>query len=232
MDPTVIDTAQGLLSQGETFLRSLILPSRLWQIGILACLMAAAFGINLVLAPRLYEWMRTREAWPKWRLRLLLTVHQRFRILIFVALAWLAVAVMRDYTPLTSRRFILEGVATLATAWVVVSFASRLVRNQTLRRLVRWGAWIYVTLYFLGLTEDATTFLENVAVDLGGFRLSAFAILKALVVTALLFIGARFISTGVSTRIRTNEDISPSMQVLVGQDAAGPAVMARPSSSD
>lgn len=214
MDPTVIDTAQGLLSQGETFLRSLILPSRLWQIGILSCLMAMAFGVNLVLAPRLYEWMRTREAWPKWRLRLLLTVHQRFRILIFVALAWLAVAMMRNYTLLTSRRFILEGVATLATAWVVVSFASRLVRNQTLRRLLRWGAWIYVTLYFLGLTEDATKFLENVAIDLGGFRLSAFAVLKALLVTALLFIGARFISTGVSTRIRANEDISPSMKVL------------------
>jgi small-conductance mechanosensitive channel len=92
--------------------------------------------------------------------------------------------------------------------------ATRLVRNAFLRRSVTWGLWIYVTLYYLGLIDAFSGFLDGVAIEFGDFRLSALAIVKALVVTGILFTIARLISTTTSARIRENEDISPSMRVL------------------
>src|SRR5690606_34086468 len=53
------------------------------------------------------------------------------------------------------------------------------------------------------------------AIELGGFRLSALAVLKALVLTGVLFTGARLMTQRAATQIRSNEDISPSMRVLV-----------------
>jgi small-conductance mechanosensitive channel len=51
-------------------------------------------------------------------------------------------------------------------------------------------------------------------VQLGGFRLSAYAVLKAAVVTGLLFAAAHLISASAATRIRASEELSPSMRVL------------------
>lgn len=195
--------------------QNLLLPSRLTQAGILVGCAVAAWLLSRWLAPRMHDWMRTLEGWPKWRLRVLLVVHKRLRLILFVVLAWAAVMGMAQLTQFTSRRYILVLVATIATAWLLVSFAGRLIKNRLLRRIVTWGLWIYVTVYYLGLAGAAEVFLDSAAVEFGDFRLSALAVLKALIVTALLFTVARLFSQTAAARIRTNEDMSPSMRVLV-----------------
>ena len=77
-----------------------------------------------------------------------------------------------------------------------------------------WGLWIYVTLYYLGFVDEVGGFLDGVAMTLGSFRLSALSVLKAMVVTTLLFTGARFVTKSGWRRMRGNQDISPSMQEL------------------
>ena len=111
--------------------------------------------------------------------------------------------------------YILELVATIGLALLLVSLAARLVRNPALRRIVTWGLWIYVTLYYVGLIDKTAQLLDGLAISFGSFRLSLLAILKALVVTGLLFTFARIMSSTASGRIRKNEHISPSMQALV-----------------
>ena len=193
---------------------NLLLPSRLWQLAVIVVNIALAWLLRAWLGPRLRAWMRGLEGRPKWQLRTLLTLHRRQRLIYFVALMWIATGLMRAYTTFPSRSYILALIATIATAWLLVSLAARLVKNRTLRRIVTWGLWIYVTLYYLGLVEATSAFLDSLAIEFGEFRLTALAILKALVVTALLFTGARLISQTASARIRGNEDISPSMRVL------------------
>ena len=73
--------------------------------------------------------MRKREGWPKWRLRLLVIVHKRLQLIFFVTLAWAAVVVMEQIFTFRSWRNILELVASIATAWLLVSFAARLINN-------------------------------------------------------------------------------------------------------
>jgi small-conductance mechanosensitive channel len=194
---------------------NMLLPSRLMQIGVLLGCFGAAWLLSHWLSPRLRDWLRTRDGWPKWRLRAGVMVQRRLQLVFFALLCWGAVGVVSTVSIFPSRRFILVLVATIATAWLAVSLAARLVRNPFLRQVVTWGLWVYVTLYYLGLVDEGAALLDGLAVEFGAFRLSALAVLKALVVTAVLFTAARLISSTASGGIRTNQDISPSMQVLM-----------------
>nr|WP_244867914.1 mechanosensitive ion channel domain-containing protein [Vannielia litorea] len=198
----------------ETFLRSMLQPWRLYQIAIVVALFAAAWVIRKWVSPRLRAWMRTLEGRPKWQLRVLLVLEQRLTLIFFVALSWGTFWIMQEVT-WPSRSYMIGIVATIATAWLLIGLATRFIRNQFLRRVVRWGAWIWVTLYFLGLWEGASDLMESVALEVGEFRLSVLGLLKALIITGLLFFFARVVHRGAQGKIRANKDISPSMQELI-----------------
>ncbi|MCK0103490.1 mechanosensitive ion channel domain-containing protein [Pseudohalocynthiibacter sp. F2068] len=207
---------QTLLTQIQVFLANLLLPSRLYQIAIAIALFAVAQMINMFIAPRLHAWMRNLEDRPKWQLRWLVVLHRRLYLIIFVLLIWTVIAFMREVlNTFPSRTFLLSIIGTIAVAWLAIAMIARLIRNRFMRRLATWGGWAYVTLYYLGFIEATSDLLDNVAIEFGDFRLSAFGILKALVVTGLLFFFARLISTQSKSQIEKNQDISPSMRVLM-----------------
>lgn len=212
---TLAEELQMLLAQTENFAISLTTPGwRLYQVGIILALAIVAQLIKMVIAPRFHSWMRTLEGWPKWRLRTLVVLHKRIVLIVFVAISWGVVFAMREVT-WPARSYLIGVAATLATAWLLVSLTARFIKIRFLRRVVTWGLWAYATLYILGLLDTAMVFMDNLSVDFGGFNLSALAVLKALILTGILFTGARLISHTTSTRIQKNEDISPSMRVLV-----------------
>lgn len=212
--PTLSEQIEGLLFDLIAFGQTLLVPWRLYQLGIIVALVALSYLGNWYVRPRVEAWLRTREGWPKWRLRLAIHIRKRIPLILFVALAWVTVAVMREMT-WPSRSYLIGLAATLATAWLLVGVAAWFVQNRFLRRLVMWGMWIYVTLYYLGLTQTAGQVMDNLALEVGDMRVSTLDVLRALVITAVLFTGARFISRTTSLRIEKNQDISPSMQVLV-----------------
>jgi len=214
-DPlTLKEQIEALLAQAATFLQSLATPGwRLYQILIIVGLILLCHGLAWAAGLRMDAWMRSLEGWPKWRLRALVVIRRRLRLILFVAVAWPLVWIMREVT-WPSRSYLISIAATLATAWLLVGLAARLVRNKALRRLVTWALWVYVTLHVLDLTGEAASFLDGLAIEFGSFRLSALAVVKALVVTGLLVALARTTTQVTAARIRRNEDFSPSMQVL------------------
>ncbi len=193
----------------------LLLPSRLRQVAILSACFLFAWALRRWTLPRMRAWMHGLEGWPKWRLRLLLIVQKRLQLIYFTAFAWGAVGAMRAYTAFPSRRFILVLVATIATAWLIVALVSRLVRNPSLRKIVAWSLWVFVTLHYLGLTDEAAEILDGLSIEFGTFRLSLLTLIKAIAVTAVLMTGARMLATAASSGIRRNEHISPSVRVLL-----------------
>jgi len=205
---------QGLWSQIMVQLGYMLLPSRLYQIAIILGCIALAWALSRLSGERMREWMRTLEGWPKWRLRALLVVNRRLQLIYFVALIWVATAIMRSLFIFSSRSFLLALVGSIALAWLLVVFATRLVANPALRSIVRWGLWIYVTLYFLGLIDEMSAVLDGLAFEMGAMRLSLLTLLHGLVVIGVLFTLARLVTRTTSARIRRNENISPSMQVL------------------
>jgi len=200
----------GVLGFGE----SVLSPGwRQNQILILLALVALAWILHRVTGVMLQNWVRSREGWSKWQLRVVVQVKRRLGLMWFALLAGLLYQVMQNVT-WPSRSYLIGLAATLAAIYVGIAFAARLVRNRPLRRMVTWGLWIYATLYMLNVADDVAVFLDDVALTIGEFRLSILTVLTALVVVGALLTMARLVSTTTAATIRKNEDISPSMQVL------------------
>ncbi|MCF6316060.1 MAG: mechanosensitive ion channel [Marinosulfonomonas sp.] len=210
------DQIQVLIDKLFAFSSSLLLPSRLTQMGIMIALLVVAYLFKLYFGPKIHERMRGLTGRPKWQLRIFVLLHKRMRLIVFVVLIWVVIAVESEVLNLfPSRYYLLSIVGTISFAWLMVVVVARFIHNSFLRRIVTWGAWAYVTLYFLGLITATEQLLDQLAIEFGDFRLSILMIIKALVVTAIFFSLARLIARGTTKRIRNNAEISPSMQVLM-----------------
>lgn len=207
------DAAFSFADLAQNISESLLRPWVAYQIAIAIGVFIVAHLLAVPLKARFHSWMRSLEGWPTWRMRILVMLHRRLRLLIYVALIWITLLVMREIT-WPSRSYLIGITANLATAWFFVAFVTRFIHNSLLRAIIRYGAWIWVTLSIINLTDEAQNLLENIAFELGTMRLSLWTVVQAVVILAILFAGARFISTVSTSTIRKNEDISPSMQVL------------------
>ena len=210
----IFDAGQTLLGQAEAFIMTMFRTWNLYQVAIAVGLFAVAHLLRVALGPRIRAWMATRENWPKWRMRILAVIHQRLRAIFFVTLIWITVTVMKEVT-WPSRSYFLAIIATLALAWLLIVFVTRLIKSPFLRKIVRYGAWTYVTLQILGLQDVATSWLDSAGFSMGDFRISALLIIQAIVIIGVLIALARFVTMTTTSRIKANEDISPSMQVLI-----------------
>ncbi|MCV6823174.1 MULTISPECIES: mechanosensitive ion channel family protein [Halocynthiibacter] len=198
------------LEFGATFVT---LGWRLYQVLLILLLIAIAYGIEYLTRQNVREWLRARRGWRKWQLRLSLILHKRMRLILFVVMIWALIFFMQEVT-WYSRTYVLRIVASIATAWLVVSLAARVIHNRLLRRIVVWSAWIYVTLHFTGALDSISSLLDSVAINTGEARLSLLDVIKAFVILAALLAVVRLIARMSASRIKSNDDISPSMQVL------------------
>jgi small-conductance mechanosensitive channel len=210
---TLTEVTLDLFVWAQAFLAGLLRPWNAYQLLIAFGVFGAAHLLASAIKPPMHEWMRGREGWPKWRMRVLVVFHRRLRMVSFVVLIWLVVLVMREIT-WPSRSYLLSIIANLATAWLLIAFATRLIKNALMRSIVRYGAWIWVTLSITGLADKTQNLLDSVAVTMGETRLSLWLVLQAIVIVATLLTLARIVSSTTAATIRSNKDISPSMQVL------------------
>ena len=214
MDGDLTTQLMNLWQQATTQARLMLLPSRLYQIGILIFCVALAWAVNRWISPRMREWMRTLEGRPKWQLRALLNIHKRLFLIIFALIVWSAAQIMAELYDFRSRRFLLELVGTITVAILLVGFAVRLVRNKFLQTVVSWALWITITLYYLGVLDETAAFLDSLGISMGDFNLSILTFLKAIAAIGVLFTLARLTTGAAAASIKNNDDISPSMQVL------------------
>ncbi len=210
LSPELSDLWEQAMVQG----RLLLSPMRLYQVGILVFCIVLAFGLGRWLEPKFTEWIRTLEGRPKWQLRILALIRQRMGWILFAVIVTLAAQIMAEVSPFPSRRYMLELASAISVAIIAVFFATRLIRNQTLRRFVKWSLWIFVVLYYAGVTDELSGILDSVAIDIGNFHLSILSVIQACVIIGVLFTLARLATHGATRTIQSNKDISPSMQVL------------------
>ncbi|WP_068114188.1 mechanosensitive ion channel family protein [Tropicimonas marinistellae] len=207
-----------LAEQLELSARLMFLPSRLFQLGLIAAMLVLSQLVGWYVSPRMHDWIRGLEGRSKAQLRILVMLQRRVRLITFVVLCWATIYVMREIMGLfPSRSYILVVVGTIALAWLIIGVATRLIGNPLMRRLVNWAAWIYVTLYFVGLLDDAYALFDAIAVEIKTFRLSLLNVVQALVITGALVFLARGVSNAANRRIRMSENISPTLGVLLGK---------------
>tara|TARA_B110000908_G_scaffold52811_1_gene64429 strand:+ start:287 stop:1606 length:1320 start_codon:yes stop_codon:yes gene_type:complete len=203
-----------LFTAAMRFVDGLLMPGwKLYQVLIILALMVVSYGLHHLSDGWLQSWVRSREGWKAWQLRMIVPIRHRLGLIWFSAFAWPIWAVMQSVT-WPSRSYLIGLAATLALAWVLIAFVSRFVRNRPLRIFVRWAMWIFATLYYLNIHNAVGEFLDDLAFEFGDFRVSVMTLITALVIIAVLFTIARLVSTTTAATIRRNEDISPSMKVL------------------
>ncbi|MFD2741049.1 mechanosensitive ion channel family protein [Sulfitobacter aestuarii] len=204
----------GIWNTGVNFAYGMLTPGwRQNQFLILIALTVLAWLLHRVSGRLLQNWVRSREGWSKWQLRVVVQIRRRLGLIWFALLAGGVYLVMQQIT-WPSRSYLIGLAGTLAAVMAGIAFAARLVRNRPVRRMVTWGLWLYATLYFLNVDDDVAGFLDRLALTLGEFRMSLLDLIVALVVIGGLLTLARLVSTTTAATIRKNEDISPSMQVL------------------
>jgi len=211
--PEAQDIALSLWNEALVFLQGLMRTWNAYQVMMIAGVVILSWVIAKLVGPRLYDWLRGREGWPKWKMRFGVLVHRRLLLIFFVLLMWPLVWFMREYT-WPSRSYLLGASAQLAQAWLIIAIVTRLINNGFLRSMVRYAGWTWVTFSILGITEDIQSLLDSAALSMGETRISVWVVLQAIFVIGVLFAMARFVSTTTSSRIKQNKEISPSMQVL------------------
>ena len=188
-------------------------PWNAYQIGITLVLLLLAWLLAKYLSPRLQKLMRAREGWKKWQLRLFVIFNQRLWLIFLTVLLWSTYLTMQELT-WPSRSYLVGVFASLSLAWLLIALLTRIIANAFLRRIVALFGWGWATLVILGVSDQARTALDSLAISFGDTRLSLWMVIQAIVILAVLFFLARFIARTSTSRIRANEEISPSMQVL------------------
>jgi len=212
--PTLDEVGSSLLLDGQNVLQTLVQPWRIYQI----CIIFAIFLLAHIIArwmidPKLHAWIEAHKSSRPTLSKLAAAVHQRTRGLVFILLAWITIAIMREIT-WPSRSYLILLYANLATAWVFVGLVSRLVRNPLLSKILRYGAWIYVTLRLTGYDQSAFEVLDAIGVQIGAMHISVLSVLQSVMVLAILLMLAAWITSFAHNRIEKIHDLSPSMQVL------------------
>jgi small-conductance mechanosensitive channel len=210
----VLMSADEIWIQLLKFVEGFLEPGwRQYQAIILLAIAVFAYLMRGVVGNFIDARVRAAEGWKKWQLRMIVQIKRRMGLIIFTAVAYAVYLVMQSVT-WGSRSYLIDDVAKLAAIWLLIAYFGRLVRNRLLRQTVIWGLWIYVTLDFVGLGDEVSNFLDNLSIGFGDFSISLLTLLIAAVVIGALVIGARVLNNAIAIRIRRNEDISPSMQVL------------------
>ncbi len=179
-----------------------------------AVVVAVAFLVALFIAPALRSWAK-RLASTKWLER---GGKHAARVLVPLALpiAWLT---LQWISVLVASQAgwphqLIQITVSLLTAWVVIHFASQLVRDPTLSKLIAITAWTVAALNIVDLLDDTVVLLDGLALQLGELRISALTVIKGVLALAVLLWLATGLSTIMERRINALPNLTPSVQVL------------------
>lgn len=153
-----------------------------------------------------------------WASRYRYQVGEIFKPLL-MPLAWLVLVGGAQFAALSLKvpAAILAIGVSLLTAWVVIRLVLNFVADPWWSKAVAVSVWSYAALDIVGLLTPTLTFMDQLALHLGGFRLSLLGMLKAAVALALFLWLANWAARLVEKRLRSLHHITPSQQVLFGK---------------
>ncbi|WP_163271955.1 mechanosensitive ion channel family protein [Chelativorans alearense] len=204
----------GLLEQGFNQVTE---PWFAYQLVIILIVFSGAKFLSRRVVPRLEDRARQIHG-HRGFMRIAVALIQQTDWIIFAALLFLALSVMRAVT-WPSRSWLIAVVLSLSAAWIAASVLSRVIRNRLAARIVAWLVWVYAALVILGLDQPIAALLDSLALPLGDFRLSALVVLKSLLVLAAALWISVLAGNFLDERVQQTTDLTPSIRVLVGKVA-------------
>ncbi|MDZ4730117.1 MAG: mechanosensitive ion channel [Xanthomonadales bacterium] len=168
------------------------------------------------LEPKLEARIRAIESPDRRRLRQFAILLRRLSWALFVLFGSLAL-VLINLTHWPGSSYLISTSVLLALAWLVIRLLSQVIESRLLGRLVAILVWSYVALHMTGLTSEAVVFLDALGFSVGNFRISAWLIVKVLVLMGVLLWLSISLGDFLDKQLQQSEDLTPSLRVLIGK---------------
>lgn len=133
---------------------------------------------------------------------------------IAVALLWLAYRVAwRLHWPNHGLRIFLS----LFLAWIVIRMITAQMKNRTLARILSFTIWLIAALDIVHLLYPLLTLLDSIHISISDVHLSVLDMIRGLMVLMVLFWLSKRISLLFEHWIKTVQNVTPSVQVLMNK---------------
>ena len=205
-----------------TELASVLRGARLWLLDQLlvastlvqVIIVALAFLAARFLAPRLRALIERQAKRRKLEERL--TTGARALAPLALPVCWLSLQWLSVFVAAAMGwpHALVRTTVSLLTAWVVIRLTSSLVRDPVWSRAVALTVWTIAALNILELLQPTIVLLDQLGLTLGGLRISALTVIKAMLALAVLLWVATFASRLLESRIKSAPNLTPSVQVL------------------
>ncbi|EAU42800.1 hypothetical protein FP2506_08161 [Fulvimarina pelagi HTCC2506] len=205
---------QDVLDEGQNALAFFYQPSQLAQVAAVIVCYILAFLADRATRKPIEDQARKIKGAPG-VLRIVVAVRRRMRLVFFVLFLFLTT--LLDVSAGGPRSQIVTIVFNLALALLVISVASRLVRNRLLSRSITWIAWGTAALSILGLLQPLTRVLDSAAIFVGENRISALVFIKTILVLAITLWVASLVGRYLDGRVQRSEELTPTLRVLIGK---------------
>lgn len=183
-----------------------------------ALIVGVAFVIAKLLDPACMRLMKRAERFAFFSEKYLRQLLNNLQALTLPVL-WLIVQWLSVYVATTAGwpTYLLRGVVSLLTAWVVIRLVSSLVGNPGLSKFIAIVAWTVAALNIVGLLEPTMALLDGMAIKAGEVRISMLGLIKAAIMLAILLWGASALSRLMEKWLGKAAALTPSAQVLFGK---------------
>ena len=183
-------------------------------VGLLV-LAGATYFLARALRPVLERWIGELrpDSGPG---RLAQSVLAQISAIIFLIPVWFTIGILVQLD-LAGDNNLLEVVASLLSAWVLIKLSSSFIANRLVANLIFLFAWSVAALNILGLLDAMVATLDAVAIPFGTSRLSLLTMVNGALLFAILLWAALTLSRLIQNQIRDHADISPRAQVLLGK---------------
>jgi len=203
-------TAERLIALGEQIWAWILANVFVLNNAIQLLVTLAVLGLAILAVKKIRPWVEPLRVRPAW------TRPVNALLALLLPVVWLILQWLATLTAQTFERpsYILEIVATLLSAWAIISLVSRLARDPLWSRIIAWTAWTIAALNILNLLGPTIAILDAAAVTIGTLRISLYTVVQSTLALAILLSVAMYVAGLLESRIRTSRNLSPSVQVL------------------
>lgn len=206
-----------LSDTNDYFVRTFTVPENWLQIAVIIAALFIGWVARGRVAPKLIAWID--------RSQFHFRIRQTLKNLTKLILPIIAILIIGVFVQLEANgvldadmRFA-SAITSLLMAWVVIRTAAQLIQNTFMRQTVALIAWIIAALNIIGVLDETTNALDSFGFTIGDGRVTALAVIKAILLIFAMLYAAIFFSTLTERRLSRVSSLTPSSRVLISKIA-------------
>ncbi|MGB1077062.1 MAG: mechanosensitive ion channel family protein [Bdellovibrionales bacterium] len=209
---SILDNFSNSLSQIQG---AVAVPSNWIQVGMIVFSFFVGWVIRRKFAPKLSE--RIGRSGLNFRIRQALKNMTRLimpTVAVFVLSFIIQLQTLEAFAWDTS---VARATVKLIMVWIVIRLASQIIENSFSRQIVATTAWVIAALSIVGFLDDTVSVLESFGFSIGESRITALAVIKAIILIFALLYMAFFFAKLMDRQLAKVTSLTPSSRVLISK---------------